>query len=376
MGAGLVQRQSRGCTWWAGSPSEGLGGWAGVLWNLSAGGAGWGAGGPPAEPVGGWLGGPVQQRGLCLQFSCYPKCTLHEDYGRLWESRQFCDVEFVLGEVGSPPVPAGGPRPQGEGPPPFTKVSLFRQKEDCVQGHVAIVTARSRWLRRKIVQARERLTQVRAACCLGRGFRGVFLSAPSSAHRSWRRRRPRHSGRAPLGPRVGPGRPCCAWLSARPRHGPSRCSCSSSTQTRSSTRGKVGLRRGREGTGWGVGSPAWQGAAGVSEASPRLWLSHLVAEGARAPPTTPRWRLRGFLGAGHVEDVLLIMDVYKLALGFQLCRLEQLCRQYIEASVDLQNVLVVCESAARLQLGQLKVRGGVRGSLCPLPARCGRPGEA
>lgn len=57
---------------------------------------------------------------------------------------------------------------------------------------------------------------------------------------------------------------------------------------------------------------------------------------------------------GHVEDVLLIMDVYKLALSFQLCRLEQLCRQYIEASVDLQNVLLVCESAARLQLGQLK----------------------
>nr|XP_023415157.1 leucine-zipper-like transcriptional regulator 1 isoform X2 [Loxodonta africana] len=65
-----------------------------------------------------------------FQFSCYPKCTLHEDYGRLWESRQFCDVEFVLGE-----------------------------KEECVQGHVAIVTARSRWLRRKIVQARERLAQ-------------------------------------------------------------------------------------------------------------------------------------------------------------------------------------------------------------------------
>uniref|UniRef100_A0A452TBK0 Leucine zipper like transcription regulator 1 n=1 Tax=Ursus maritimus TaxID=29073 RepID=A0A452TBK0_URSMA len=69
-----------------------------------------------------------------FQFSCYPKCTLHEDYGRLWESRQFCDVEFVLGE-----------------------------KEECVQGHVAIVTARCRWLRRKIVQAREWLAQVR--CC-------------------------------------------------------------------------------------------------------------------------------------------------------------------------------------------------------------------
>lgn len=36
---------------------------------------------------------------LLLQFSCYPKCTLHEDYGKLWENRQFCDVEFILGEV-------------------------------------------------------------------------------------------------------------------------------------------------------------------------------------------------------------------------------------------------------------------------------------
>lgn len=68
-----------------------------------------------------------------------------------------------------------------------------------------------------------------------------------------------------------------------------------------------------------------------------------------------------------MEDVLLIMDVYKLALSFQLCRLEQLCRQYIEASVDLQNVLAVCECAARLQLGQLKVLAG-------MPASPGLPG--
>lgn len=74
-----------------------------------------------------------------------------------------------------------------------------------------------------------------------------------------------------------------------------------------------------------------------------------------SPPHPRSLRLKERLGAGHVEDVLLIMDVYKLALSFQLCRLEQLCRQYIEASVDLQNVLVVCESAARLQLSQLKV---------------------
>lgn len=30
-----------------------------------------------------------------FQFSSYPKCTLHEDFGKILESRQFCDVEFV-----------------------------------------------------------------------------------------------------------------------------------------------------------------------------------------------------------------------------------------------------------------------------------------
>lgn len=87
------------------------------------------------------------------------------------------------------------------------------------------------------------------------------------------------------------------------------------------------------------------------------------------PPARPEAQ-GGSGGAGHVEDVLLIMDVYKLALGFQLCRLEQLCRQYIEASVDLQNVLVVCESAARLQLGQLKVPAGSPGGPHPRPSPC------
>lgn len=52
------------------------------------------------------------------------------------------------------------------------------------------------------------------------------------------------------------------------------------------------------------------------------------------------------------------MDVYKLALSFKLSRLEQLCVQYIEASVDLQNVLSVCENANKLQLDQLKVPQG------------------
>lgn len=57
------------------------------------------------------------------------------------------------------------------------------------------------------------------------------------------------------------------------------------------------------------------------------------------------------------------MDVYKLALSFKLSRLEQLCVQYIEASVDLQNVLSVCEQANKLQLDQLKVGRPKRGFL-------------
>lgn len=37
--------------------------------------------------------------GCIFQFSSYPKCTLHDDYGRLLESKQFCDVDFIVGRV-------------------------------------------------------------------------------------------------------------------------------------------------------------------------------------------------------------------------------------------------------------------------------------
>lgn len=36
---------------------------------------------------------------VTFQFSSYPKCTLHDDYGRLLESKQFCDVVFIVGKV-------------------------------------------------------------------------------------------------------------------------------------------------------------------------------------------------------------------------------------------------------------------------------------
>ncbi|KGL76438.1 Leucine-zipper-like transcriptional regulator 1, partial [Tinamus guttatus] len=177
-----------------------------------------------------------------FQFSCYPKCTLHEDYGRLWENRQFSDLEFVLGE-----------------------------KEERVRGHAAIVTARCKWLRKKIIQARERLKQANEgqAACQKDGIGGSVKLCR-------------------LQPLL-----------------------------------EVPIRE--------------------AEAQPfEVLMQFLYTDKIKYPRK------------GHVQDVLLIMDVYKLALNFKLSRLEQLCLQYIEASVDLQNVLVVCENANKLQLDQLK----------------------
>uniref|UniRef100_A0A8C5CQQ4 Leucine zipper like post translational regulator 1 n=1 Tax=Gadus morhua TaxID=8049 RepID=A0A8C5CQQ4_GADMO len=174
-----------------------------------------------------------------FQFSCYPKCTLHEDYGKLWENRQFCDVEFILGE-----------------------------REERVLGHIAIVTARCQWLRRKILQAKQ------------------------------------ESGEEAEEGSAGP------W--EVPAVKPS-------------------------------GTPNLEVSIREAEPQPfRVLMQFLYTDKIQYPRR------------GHVQDVLLIMDVYKLALSFQLARLEQLCVQYIEASVDLQNVLSVCENANKLQLDQLK----------------------
>ncbi|CAL8110859.1 unnamed protein product [Orchesella dallaii] len=63
-----------------------------------------------------------------FQFSNYPKCTLHDDFGRLLESKQFFDLEFVVGPD---------------------------HNETRVPAHRAIVAARSQWLRSRIRQAKE-----------------------------------------------------------------------------------------------------------------------------------------------------------------------------------------------------------------------------
>ncbi|XP_021232847.1 leucine-zipper-like transcriptional regulator 1 isoform X3 [Numida meleagris] len=183
-----------------------------------------------------------------FQFSCYPKCTLHEDYGRLWENRQFSDLEFVLGE-----------------------------KEERVRGHTAIVTARCKWLKKKIMQARERLKQKSKQDIEDEGHAACQKDG------------------------IG---------------------------------GNVKLCRLQ---------PLLEVPIREAEAQPfEVLMQFLYTDKIKYPRK------------GHVQDVLLIMDVYKLALNFKLSRLEQLCLQYIEASVDLQNVLIVCENANKLQLDQLK----------------------
>ncbi|XP_014218455.1 leucine-zipper-like transcriptional regulator 1 [Copidosoma floridanum] len=62
-----------------------------------------------------------------FQFSSYPKCTLHDDFGRLLNQRLFCDVEFIVGE-----------------------------EETKIPAHVAMVAARSKFLRQHIRDAKDK----------------------------------------------------------------------------------------------------------------------------------------------------------------------------------------------------------------------------
>lgn len=63
-----------------------------------------------------------------FQLASYPRCTLRDDFGRLLEAKQFCDVVFLVG-----------------------------QEETRFPAHAAVVAARSTWLRTQLLRARERL---------------------------------------------------------------------------------------------------------------------------------------------------------------------------------------------------------------------------
>ncbi|EDV99564.1 leucine-zipper-like transcriptional regulator 1 homolog [Drosophila grimshawi] len=61
-----------------------------------------------------------------FQFSSYPKCTLRDDFGKFYHEKQFCDIQFVVGA-----------------------------EEIRILSHIAFVAARSKYLRNKILSARE-----------------------------------------------------------------------------------------------------------------------------------------------------------------------------------------------------------------------------
>ncbi|KAG1650537.1 Leucine-zipper-like transcriptional regulator 1 [Nymphon striatum] len=161
-----------------------------------------------------------------FQFSCYPKCTLHEDYGRLLENHMFCDVEFIVGKK---------------------KVSIL--------AHIAIVVARSQWMKNKIKQAM-----------------------------------------------------------SEPGYSPSKIL-------------KVELED------------------AVPEAF-EFVLTYIYTD--RIDPTKKN------CDAFSNKIVLLMMDVYRIAVQLQMTRLEQLCIQYLEATIHDRNVLVALKNASMLKIDFIK----------------------
>ncbi|XP_054279790.1 leucine-zipper-like transcriptional regulator 1 [Macrosteles quadrilineatus] len=174
-----------------------------------------------------------------FQFSCYPKCTLHDDFGKFLESRQFCDVEFLLGP-----------------------------DEVKIPAHVAVVAARSQWLRHRIQQAQE--TRDKHLETLFGTTQVPFKDIPLL---------------------------------------------------------EVKL------------------IDAVPEAFDMV-LNYIYTD--RIDPTK------------KIEDpnshkiVLLMMDVYRLAVQFHMKRLEQLCVQYLETSITHRNVLEALHNATTLKLFYIK----------------------
>ncbi|XP_061188835.1 uncharacterized protein LOC133197011 [Saccostrea echinata] len=166
-----------------------------------------------------------------FQFSRYPKCTLHEDFGKLLESQQFCDLHFIVGKDGT---------------------------RECISAHIALVAARSSWLAEKIRTAKEQR----------------YLDEATSSD------------------------PIQVIL---------------------------------------------------PEANPtalKLVLSYIYTD--KILPTKEGQDFNSN------EVILLMMDVYRLALQFHMSRLEQLCVQYLETCIGLKNVLVALQNASKMNLDFLK----------------------
>jgi len=181
-----------------------------------------------------------------FQLAAYPKCCLHEDFGRLLESGQFTDIHFLL-----------GPEPTAE----------------VVPAHIAMVAARSEWLKARIREARE--------------ARAIHLNTLFGAQE----------------------------LSSRP-------------QERDCPVLEVRLPE-------------------ANPAAFRMVLDFIYTD--QIDPT------RGKRDRHASNEVVLsMMQVYMLAVQFHMRRLENLCINYLEFSINHKNVLVALKNASSLKLYFIK----------------------
>jgi len=176
-----------------------------------------------------------------FQLAAYPKCTLHEDFGRLLESGQFTDINFLVGEL-----------------------------ETIVPAHIAMVAARSDWLRTRVREAK--------------AGRDAHLSKLFEADSR-------------------PTQRDCPVLEVK-----------------------------------------------LVEAEPaafRMVLDFIYTD--QIDPT------KGYRERHQSNEVVLsMMQVYMLAVQFHMKRLENLCINYLEASVNHKNVLVALKNASQLKLFFIK----------------------
>lgn len=180
-----------------------------------------------------------------FQLAAYPRCSLHQDFGRLLSSGQFTDIHFLVG-----PKPA------------------------VVAAHIALVAARSEYLRARVREARE----ARAA-----HLHSLFGAQSPPDHR--------------------PSQRDCPVLEVR-----------------------------------------------LAEAEPAAF--RMVVDFIYTDQIDPTAGVR----ERHATDevVLSMMQVFMLAVQFQMRRLESLCIDYLETSVNHRNVLVALKNATSLKLYFIK----------------------
>ena len=177
----------------------------------------------------------------CFTFSQFPKCTLVDDFARLLETEQFCDVHFLL-----------------------SSPSMI-----IVKAHAAVVAARSPYLRQKIIDIYHQQTP--------------NYEAPPIYSAQFTRQEPLEVPLPEVSPEVF-----------------------------------------------------------------RMVLYSMYTD--HIHPDLENHSREGM----SAQQMLLMMEVYKLALLFNTKRLELLSMQYIEASINLENVLLVLCSASELKLTRMR----------------------